>query len=155
MSVPLTADAIAGLLPHRHPFLFLAYAEILSKTEARGMAVWPEDHPIFAGHFPAHPIVPAVCQVEAIAQLGGVLIGATARRNGEVPVASACGLLALIKAATFHAPVAPGQRLHMHCSVRRFSKEAFLVKAEGRLSGNLATRCDCVLAVKTVAGSSG
>ncbi len=65
--------AIQNTLPHRSPFLFVDKILELSDTHVVGLknVTMSESH--FAGHFPDAPVMPGVLQVEAMAQVGGIL----------------------------------------------------------------------------------
>ena len=70
---------IEAMIPHRPPFLWIDRVEEL-EPGVRCVAVKfvdPAD-PIFAGHFPAKPIVPGVLLIEAVAQTAGVMLGSAA-----------------------------------------------------------------------------
>jgi len=147
----MDAQAIFELIPHRAPFLFVTQAEYVSETEIIGVALWPEEHPILMGHFPGKPIVPGVCQVEATAQLAGLLIAYEARRSGSwQPVDSApmSGVLASIRQASFHAPLLPGQPLNLALTLRALSAYLYLVKAEGHLADRRVMACELVIALR-------
>lgn len=63
---------IERILPHRAPFLFIDRIEAIDLEQSAVLGrrwIDPAD-PVFVGHFPAHPVYPAVLQVEAIGQLG-------------------------------------------------------------------------------------
>jgi len=65
---------IKKLLPHRPPFLLVD--KVLEMTEERvvGLKSVTMNEPFFVGHFPDEPVMPAVLQIEAMAQCGGILI---------------------------------------------------------------------------------
>ena len=65
---------IKRLLPHRPPFLLVD--KVIEMTEERvvGVKSVTMNEPFFVGHFPAEPVMPAVLQIEAMAQCGGILI---------------------------------------------------------------------------------
>ncbi len=70
---------IETMIPHRPPFLWIDRVEEL-EPGVRCVAVKfvdPAD-PIFAGHFPAKPILPGVLLIEAVAQTAGVMLGSAA-----------------------------------------------------------------------------
>src|ERR1041385_6814114 len=71
--MPLRAEQILGLLPHRYPFLLID--RVLELTDERVLCVknLPFNEPYFQGHFPGVPVMPGVLQVEAMAQAGGIL----------------------------------------------------------------------------------
>ena len=104
---------IETLIPHRAPFLWIDRVEEL-EPGVRCVAVKFVDpaNPVFAGHFPAKPILPGVFLIEAVAQTAGVMLGsatleAPAKSNGAV------ALLAAVNRFKFLKPVAPGQTLRV------------------------------------------
>jgi len=70
----LEIDEIMKVLAHRYPFLLVD--RILELTEKRvvGLKNVTINEPFFQGHFPGHPIMPGVLIIEAMAQVGGMLL---------------------------------------------------------------------------------
>jgi 3-hydroxyacyl-[acyl-carrier-protein] dehydratase len=104
---------IEAMIPHRSPFLWIDRVEEL-EPGVRCVAVKFVDpaNPIFAGHFPAKPILPGVLLIEAVAQTAGVMLGSAtpqaADKNSE-----AVALLAAVNRFKFLKPVSPGQELRI------------------------------------------
>ena len=71
---PWGISAITTIMPHRYPMLLVD--KILELTDDRvvGLKSVTVNEPFFVGHFPEHPIMPAVLIIEAMAQTGGVLL---------------------------------------------------------------------------------
>jgi 3-hydroxyacyl-[acyl-carrier-protein] dehydratase len=118
---------IETMIPHRPPFLWIDRVEEL-EPGVRCVAVKfvdPAD-PIFAGHFPAKPILPGVLLIEAVAQTAGVMLGSAtpiaANPGATNPDAAnpdpanpgqAIALLAAVNRFKFLKPVTPGQELRI------------------------------------------
>jgi 3-hydroxyacyl-[acyl-carrier-protein] dehydratase len=109
---------IEKLIPHRPPFLWIDRVEEL-EPGVRCVAVKFVDpaNPIFAGHFPAKPILPGVLLIEAVAQAAGVMLGSAAPQNTSNSPADkndeGVALLAAVNRFKFLKPVAPGQELRV------------------------------------------
>ena len=65
---------IMKILPHRPPFLLLDKVIEKSESSLVGVKNVTMNEPFFVGHFPQEPVMPGVLQVEAMAQLGGILV---------------------------------------------------------------------------------
>lgn len=125
---------IQRMLPHRYPFLFIDRVlswEVGKSIHARRLVSGSD--PILQGHFPGHPIVPGVVQVETMAQAAALLAQLS---NAFDPARQLC-LFMGIKEAKFRAPVVPGDVLDVHVEALRLGR---IGKFEGRIEVDGAVR---------------
>jgi 3-hydroxyacyl-[acyl-carrier-protein] dehydratase len=101
---------IETMIPHRAPFLWIDRVEELEPgVRCVAMKLVDPADPIFAGHFPAKPILPGVLLIEAVAQTAGVMLGSA----GQPGTGGGVALLAAVNRFKFIKPVSPGQELRI------------------------------------------
>jgi 3-hydroxyacyl-[acyl-carrier-protein] dehydratase len=105
-------SGIEALIPHRPPFLWIDWVEELEPgVRCVAVKVVDQANPVFAGHFPAKPILPGIFLIEAVAQTAGVMLGSTA--TAAAVSAGGVALLAAVNRFKFLKPVTPGQELRV------------------------------------------
>lgn len=70
----MDVNRIRELLPHRYPFLLVDKVIDRGDSYIVGVKNVSGNEPFFQGHFPSEPVMPGVLQVEAMAQVGGLLV---------------------------------------------------------------------------------
>ncbi len=94
---------ISQLLPHRYPMLMVDRIVEITDESIVGMKNVTVNEPQFTGHFPVIPVMPGVLIIEAMAQVGGILVGKLApHTRGKLM------FLASVEEAKFRKPVVPG-----------------------------------------------
>lgn len=104
------------------------------------------NEPFFQGHFPAHPVMPGVLIVEAMAQAAGLLTQISRRVKGD----NGGSLFYLVKIdnARFTAPVVPGDQLRMEVSLKRLMRGMGLFVARTLVDGKEVASCELMCAAK-------
>ena len=128
---------IMELLPHRYPFLLVdRIVEWDPGKRIVGIKNVTINEPFFHGHFPAHPIMPGVLIVEALAQAGGIL--ALKAMGGEKRIAYFTG----IDNCKFRRPVVPGDQLRLEITVIARKGPVWKMHGEAMVDGVLAAKGD-------------
>ncbi len=139
-------NVIQEIMPHRYPFLLIdRILELEDKKRVVGIKNVTINEPFFVGHFPGHPIMPAVLIIEAMAQVGGILLLSSVDSPEKYLV-----YFRGIDRAKFRRPVVPGDQLRFELEMislkRRFCKmrgKAYVdgkVVAEADLSSTIVLR---------------
>ncbi len=119
-------------LPHRYPLLLVdRILELEPGRRIVGLKNVSANEAYFVGHFPGHPIMPAVLILEAMAQVGGVL--ASLLPGAERKLA----YFAAIERCRFRRPVTPGDQLITEVVVLRLRDRVGKMQVTGRVNGEI------------------
>lgn len=122
----LDINEVMSLLPHRYPFLMVdRIIGFEGETKCRGLKNLTMNELFFQGHFPGHPVMPGVLQLEAMAQVASIVM---LRQPGN---ATKLGYFMSADKIKFRRPVVPGDTLII---------EAELTKMRGNI-GQALGRC--------------
>jgi len=95
---------------------------------AHGVKTFPRSDLVFMDHFPGHPIVPGVLQIEMIAQLGG--------KCASLAKADILPVLGSVKQAKFYRQIKPGDLCHVFVQIEKISSTYIIasghIEVEGR-----------------------
>ena len=131
--VVLSSEQILGLLPHRYPFALvdrvIAYEPGKSAEAIKNVTL---NEPQFQGHFPGRPLMPGVLIVEAMAQVGGLIV----TQMPDLP--KGLFVFAGIDGVRFRRPVVPGDQLRIRCELISIKRKRFgKVRAQATVEGEL------------------
>lgn len=144
--LPLGANEIQALLPHRYPFLLIdRVVEFEPGARIVAFKNLTINEPFFQGHFPSRPVMPGVLVVEALAQAGGVLYQLTSRMGGA-QVEDKLFYLVKIDNARFSRMIVPGDRLELEVSIKRRIRNMALYSGVARVDGEEAACADILCA---------
>ena len=96
---------VMKILPHRAPFLMVDKVTRIDGNKITAVKQVTIGEPYFAGHFPGHPIMPGVLQLEAIAQVAGILMMRQAENSGKLAYFMSA------ESVKWRKPVRPGDTL--------------------------------------------
>jgi 3-hydroxyacyl-[acyl-carrier-protein] dehydratase len=131
-----SSEEISKILPHRYPFLLVdKVVEYEAGKRAVGIKSVTANEPQFTGHFPDRPIMPGVLQVEALAQLAGIVC---LQMEGAAP--GSVFFFAGVDGVKWKKPVVPGDTLVMEVEIIKWRAKMGIAKATGRayVDGKLA-----------------
>lgn len=136
----LEIEDIMKILPHRYPFLLVdRIVEIEEKKRIVGIKNVTINEPFFQGHFPGHPIMPGVLIVEAMAQVGGVLLLGTV----DDPDSKVVYFMSLDN-IKFRKPVRPGDQLRIEIELVQLRARVCRIKGTAKVDG--AVVCEAEMA---------
>ncbi len=127
-------DDVMVTLPHRYPFQLVdRVLETDGDTRIVGLKNVSANEPYFQGHFPGNPVMPGVLQLEAMAQVAGILLNKRNQREGQIAYFSS------IDNARFRKVVKPGDQLIMEIVLIKQRLNLAKVQATARVDGEIVS----------------
>ncbi|MGF1539486.1 MAG: 3-hydroxyacyl-ACP dehydratase FabZ [Pleurocapsa sp.] len=132
----LNVQEIHRLLPHRYPFALVdRIMEYVPGEKAVGIKNVTFNEPYFPGHIPDFPLMPGVLMVEAMAQVGGIILVQLPGMEGKFFA------FAGIDKVRFRRPVVPGDRLIMTVELLSLKQNRIAkMQGKGEVDGELAVK---------------
>jgi len=134
----MDVNEILSILPHRYPFMLV---DRITEMDVENQCIvgyknLTFNEPFFQGHFPSEPIMPGVMQLEAMAQLSGILLNKVSQKEGEI------AYFMSIDKAKFRRKVVPGDVLRMEIKVTRMRSRMASVQGKAYVGDELASQAD-------------
>ncbi len=133
---------VMKILPHRYPFLMVdRIVDIEGDTKCTGVKSVTINEPYFQGHFPGQPIMPGVLQLEAMAQVGSILLMRQTNNLGKI------GYFMSADSVKFRKPVFPGDTLFIEVEMKQRKK--VIAKCYGRciVNGEVVSEAEMMFGV--------
>lgn len=133
----LDIEQIRMCLPHRYPMLLVdRILEMETGKRAVGLKNVTANEEFFNGHFPGQSMMPGVLIIEAMAQVGGVLLLSVPELRHKLPVIGG------MEHVRFRKPVVPGDALITEVEILYFRKSFGKVKLTGRVDNQVVASCE-------------
>ena len=134
----LTTTDILEIIPHRYPFMLVDRIVEFEKGSDRivGIKNLTFNELFFQGHFPDNPVMPGVLQLEAMAQVAGIMLNSREGNEGKT------AFFMSINNAKFRRPVLPGDQLRMVVEGDRIRSRMASVKAKAYVGEHLVSEAD-------------
>jgi len=147
--ITLEIEEIMKFLPHRYPFLLVDRIIECDDENKRivGIKNVTINEPFFQGHFPEQPVMPGVLQLEAMAQVAGILLNRMSGNPDSIPFFMG------IDGARFRRIVKPGDQLRIEVDITKTRSKMARFKAKVFVEGQLASEAEMMCMFGATGGS--
>ncbi len=133
---------IQKIIPHRYPFLLIdKITECIPGVSAIGIKNTTASEYYYQGHFPDYPVMPGVLVVEAMAQLGAIVMLSVDEHKGKK------ALFGGIKQMRFKKQVMPGDQLILECKITKTRGNVGFGIAKATVDGKVACQGEISFAI--------
>ena len=139
----MEAEEIMKILPHRYPMLLVdRILECDFKEKIVGIKNITVNEPFFQGHFPGVPIMPGVMQLEAMAQVAGILINKVMGKEGKI------AFYLSVDNARFRRTILPGDQMRIEAVFLKARLGMYKTHGKIFVDGQLACEADMMFGSK-------
>lgn len=138
----LDINELMKILPHRYPFLMVdRIVDFEGDNKCTGIKNVTINEPFFQGHFPDHPIMPGVLQVEAMAQVASICVLRMPEYQGKI------GYFMSVDKVKWRRPVLPGDTLFIEAEVMSVRRSIVTAKCRCLVNGEVASTGELKIAL--------
>lgn len=142
-TLPMETSEIMRILPHRYPILMVdRIVECDFKSHIVGIKNLAFNEPFFQGHFPGDPVMPGVLQLEAMAQVSGILFNRVFGREGRI------SYFVSIHQARFRRILRPGDQMRIEVVIDRIRLGTARVRGKICVDGEVASEAEMMFRSK-------
>ena len=139
----LDTQSILKILPHRYPFVLVdRILDLVPQERVVGLKNVTINEPFFQGHFPGHPIMPGVLILEAMAQVGGILL-----LNTQADPESKLVYFTGLDRVKFRKPVRPGDQIRFEVEMVKFRQSLCKMSGKAFVANDLVCEAELSAAV--------
>ena len=139
----LDIKAIEKILPHRYPILLVDRVTEIEPGERlvayKNVSI---NEPFFQGHYPGHPIMPGVLIIEAMAQVGGLLLMEEVEKHKDKVV-----YFMSLDRVKWRKPVTPGDTIVFELELLQFRRQVCKLKGQGFVEGTLVAEAEMMATI--------
>ncbi|MCL4108401.1 UNVERIFIED_CONTAM: hypothetical protein GTU68_046094 [Idotea baltica] len=133
---------VQKVLPHRYPFLMVdRIIGFEGDNKCTGVKQVTINEPYFQGHFPGHPIMPGVLQVEAMAQVASIVLLRRPENQGKI------GYFMSANNVKWRRPVLPGDTLFIETEIVKTRRNIGFAKGRCIVNGEVVSEGDLSFAL--------
>ena len=138
----LDINEVMKILPHRYPFLMVdRIVDCLGDSKCIAVKNVTINEPFFVGHFPGHPIMPGVLQLEAMAQVSSVLMLRKPENSGKI------GYFMSADSVKWRRPVFPGDTLFIETEIIKMRGSIGQTRARCLVNGEVVSEAELKFAL--------
>jgi beta-hydroxyacyl-ACP dehydratase FabZ len=133
---------ILKIAPHRYPMLMIdRILECDDDKKCVGLKNLTFNEPFFQGHFPGRPIMPGVFQLEAMAQVGGILLSRRTGLKGLIP------LFMAVDNARFRRMLIPGDQMRIEVEITNSRAKVLRLQGKVMVENQLASEAQLLFMI--------